>query len=243
MKKAALIATMLLGVSSAALCQTFEVTSVKRNTSGERSSSSHAPGRWTTINVTLRSLILAAYGLEGFRLGTLPAWVESDRFDVIAKADGNPPAAQLRVMMQHLLADRFHLVVRHQMKELPVYDLVMARADRKLGPAMRRVECATPPCGTEFVDSNVLRGDSVPVAFMTGRLTSIVERVVNDKTNLDGYYAIELQWSGWSDEQTPDPAHPSLFTALQEQLGLKLVSTRGPVDVLVVDHVEQPTAD
>jgi uncharacterized protein (TIGR03435 family) len=263
----------------------FEVASVKANKSGQPFVQvGMAPGgRFTATNVPLRQLILIAYQLQPFQIEGAPAWITTDRFDVVAKGSGPlaPPApgvpGPMQTMLKSLLADRFKLVAHIEKKEMPIYALVMARPDGKLGPQLKpsTIDCtainagrrgAPPPgppdfngpapqCGMMARPGGVKAG-GVPINQILQLLSQNVQRIVVDRTGLTGTHDIDLTWTP---EQIPqgrgdappgapalppiDPNGPSLFTALQEQLGLKLDSTRGPVDVLVVEKVERPTED
>jgi uncharacterized protein (TIGR03435 family) len=258
----------------------FEVASVKPDGSaplaqGVRTGMSFPPGgRFTGTYVTLRQLIVVAYGrlkpLFGFQISGGPKWIDSDRFDIEAKAEGEASVDQRRLMIQALLTDRFKLIVRTETKELPVYALVMARSDRKFGSRLRRsaVDCAAPrDLGVDVprcyqrsglgTDSSGLTLDkfatnSIVMAQLANVLSRIVSRIVLDETALTGNFELDLEWlrdpllarpPGDPSSVLPPADGPSISTALQEQLGLKLESKKRPVDVLVIDHVEQPTPD
>ena len=250
----------------------FEVASVKPNKTGDPNSSLRLQpgGRIVATNVALRLLIRNLYNVQADQIVGGPPWIESERFDIEAKADreyppqADAPAPELLAMMRNLLADRFKLVVHRESREMPVYALVAAKADKTLGPQMRRVDvdCAAeaaramaarrggapppsdkpdamPTCGMRMRPGNVMaRGTTLQQ--LTRNLSQFVGRAVVDRTGLDGAFDIDLQWSP---EQTADASGPSIFTAVQEQLGLKLDSQRIPVDVLVIDRVERPAPD
>jgi uncharacterized protein (TIGR03435 family) len=211
-----------------------------------------------------------------------PGWVSSDRFDIIAKGEGefqpigtpNPQAdpMRLQLMLRGLLAERFKLVLRSEWRDLPVYALVGARQDGKSGPrlqpsttdcaarmaAMRAGQPPAPPlagfpvaCGMRVNPGGIAAGD-VTIDQIVGGLSNVLQRIVLNRTNLTGRYNVDLSWTP---EQMPrqslnpdappaiDLSGPSIFTAVQEQLGLKLESTKAPIDVMVIDRVEQPTPD
>jgi bla regulator protein blaR1 len=267
---------------------TFEVASVKANKSGDnRIGIGFQPGgRFRATNVPLRELISAAYGnpqpLPAFQITGGPKWIESDRFDIVAKAPGDPqpgpngPPIAMFAMLRNMLADRFQLVLHHETKEMPIYALVLARADGKLGPQLKTTatDCAAlmaargrgaplappppgerMPCGMRMFPGN-LSGGSSSMSQLTNVLARFVNRTVVDQTGLTGNYDLDLQWTP---DQVPqgrgepppgapalpaiDPNGPSIFTAVQEQLGLKLESTKGPISVVVIDRVEHPTED
>jgi uncharacterized protein (TIGR03435 family) len=280
----------LHGQAAAADNATFEVASVKTNKSGDnRIGIGFAPGgRFRATNVPLRELIAAAYGtpqpLAAFQITGGPKWIESDRFDVVAKMNGDPqpgpngPPPAIFPMMRNLLADRFHLVVHHETMDSPVYTLLLARSDGKLGSQLHTAatDCAAlmaaararggappappapgerMPCGTRMFPGN-LSGGAMSMAQLANVLARFVNRTVIDRTGLAGNYDLDLQWTpdqipqgrGETPPGAPplppiDPNGPSIFTAVQEQLGLKLDPARAPVDVLVIDRVEHPTED
>ena len=208
---------------------------------------------------------------QPYQLVNAPDWIETARFDIEAKADReysareDAPAPELLGMLRNLLADRFKLVVHREMRDMPVYALVKAKADGTLGPQMRRsdVDCeaeaaralaakrggAPPGQGADGrprarcrVSTNagriVATGTTIPE--LMRRLSPPLGRAVIDRTGLSGSFDLELQWAP---EQTADASGPSIFTAIQEQLGLKLESQRAPVEVLVIDSVERPSPD
>jgi uncharacterized protein (TIGR03435 family) len=239
---------------------TFEASTVKPNNSGETrvSGGFRLGGRYTVTNYTLRSLIASAYVRpqvnSDFLIAGGPKWIDSDRFDVDAKAadefsiaeDG--PAAPRRLMLQALLEDRFKLQVHHETRQGPVFALLFARSDRAPGPNFHRssIDCAAPPAGTRGCTSRIGQGRiaaaGTTIAQFAGLLPRFVDRVVIDSTGLMGRYDLELKWTPAPGE-SPSADGPSLFTALQEQLGLKLQSQQGPIDMLVIDHVEKPDAN
>jgi uncharacterized protein (TIGR03435 family) len=254
----------------------FEVASIKINKSGDwRVSGGFLPGgRYRVANYALRNLIAAAYLRPqinpDFLISGGPSWIDSERFDIDAKAatdflpGPDSPAAPRRIMLQRLLADRFGLRVHHETSDRPVYVLVMARADNRLGPQMRRapVGCAeliaaaaksggpAPSCGSQVGPGSVVM-HGVPLTILANLLPRFVNRVIIDRTALTGSFDLEIKWTPAPGEWVAPPSPggagapptdgPSLFSALQEQLGLKLQSTRGPVDILVVDHADMPT--
>jgi uncharacterized protein (TIGR03435 family) len=235
----------------------FELASVKPNKSGDRSSAigTKPGGRFEAVNASLRSLVLSAYHLQGVQLVNAPDWIAPDRFDVMAKAVKEITYDEAMPMLQALLVERFGLVVHKETRDLPIFALVVARADGKLGPQLSKaeVDCTKPenqssvplpiPCGIGInmpSTGATMHIGSSPISHLVPALSMVVERTVVDRTALSGPYNGTLTWS---ENQAPDATGASIFTALQEQLGLKLESTRGPVEVLVIDHVEPPTPD
>jgi uncharacterized protein (TIGR03435 family) len=270
-------APMLLAQTQvAAALPSFEAASIKRNASGESGGSFGSRGSQLVVtNNTLFNIIRNAWGIQANQILGGPDWVRSDaeRFDITAKApDGAKPDQMLR-MAQALLAERFKLKIHRESRDVPIFALVMARADRKLGPhitpaafdctalraAIARGERPTPPapigdrpaCGARTVPGRFLIG-GYPMADFARNLSSFVGgRPVVDRTGLTGIYDLELTWTpeappAGRDGALPagvDPNGPSVFTALIEQLGLKLEATTGPVEVLVIDSADHPTPD
>ncbi len=239
----------------------FEVVSIKPNTSGSPSSSTRTPGggRFVGTNVSARRLVLIAYNLRGLQLSGGPGWLDSDRFDIDARAAEPPTRDSQLQMLRALLADRFKLVVHKETKEQPIYALVLARSDGKLGPKLKpsTLDCSAPApqpgqssCGTSTNINNeggIMNGGARSAEEIATTLASFVaDRMVVDRTGLNGRFDFELRWTP-DNFQLPSPAGaavtdaPSIFAALQEQLGLKLESQRGPVEFLVIDSIERPT--
>jgi uncharacterized protein (TIGR03435 family) len=263
---------------------TFEVASVKENRSGDSRSPlrTQPGGRFVATNALLKFLIAEAFlGPQPVHLSSRilggPDWINSARYDITAKAalefqpspDG--PPRELLLMLRSLLQERFKVRTHYETRELPIYELVLARADGALGPKLRQsaANCdgpppprqpgEPPPCGGMRGPARILAG-GIPMRQLVMMLTAILAvgppagadgRLVVDKTGLSGRFAFDL---AWTPEQIPDAAPPpgvppidangpSFFTALQEQLGLKLQPARGPVEVLVIDSVERPTPD
>jgi uncharacterized protein (TIGR03435 family) len=242
----------LFAQSAAALATplAYDVATIKPHDSSDRAMLiNNPPDGYTATNVGLKLLIQNAYELQTEDLiSGLSGWANSATFDIQAKMDEDLMAAlnklpkkeqwaQRTVMLQTLLADRFQLKIYHETKKIPIYSLSIAKGGPKFKPA----------------DPNDSRGDSMswgngqlamqaaPLENLVSFLSSLLHRQVVDNTGLAGKYDMTLHWS--SDEVTnaaPDPT-PSIFTALQEQLGLKLESTKGPVDTIVVDHVAMPS--
>lgn len=265
----------------------FEVASVKPNKSGDQRVMIRAEpgGQYTATNVTLQMLIQSSYRVQNFQIVGAPSWTASDRFNIVAKAGaeespvraaGIDQGGPIQLMVQALLADRFKLAARSETRELPVFALVMARSDGRLGPQLHKsdVDCAArfapgapppplskpgerPVCGMYYPPGRVLAG-AIEISQLATVLSGRLNRVVVDQTGLSGVFDLDLQWTPDLNQGAgalgPLPVRPdadaqpatesaSVFTAIQEQLGLKLDARRRPVEVLVIDHVEQPTPD
>jgi bla regulator protein BlaR1 len=230
----------------------FEVASIKPSDSKgpmNRIRVEMAPGgRFTTSNVTVKLLIQQAYNVKAFQITGGPGWIDSERYDVVAKADGNVNGpAQLRPLLQKLLADRLKLTIHRDTKELPVYALVVG----KNGPKFKESEASGP--GPQIrMGRGLIDGQGMGMDMLASQLSKPLGRTVLDKTGLKGQYDIKLEFTpddgsgrgpgdGPEAAAPPDTAGPSIFTALQEQLGLKLESSKGPVEIIVIDRVEKPT--
>lgn len=261
----------------------FEVVSVKRNTteSGDSSISQRPDGSLRMVNVSVRTILGRGYPGSTLDIIGLPDWASSERYDVAATPVAgrpNPSQDERREMVRAMLADRFKLAAHYETREQPAFNLVLARADGRLGPGLKPsgVDCAAraaarqaeaeaakaaglpppppvavssttgvvPPCAFNF-GFDRFEGDTT-LAALAPLLRSVAGRPIVDKTGLSGSYRVNFQFSRASPEpagpDAPAPGDaPSVFTALQEQLGLKLESARIPVDVLVIDRMERPT--
>src|SRR5262245_5599096 len=207
----------------------------------------------------------------GFRIVGGPKWIDDDRFDITATVDGTWTPQQMSEMLRTLLGDRFKLVAHHETRDLPIYALVPAAATSRLKrSAVDQAACdarraaiqrrepvpplpagAPPVCGTGRSNPGAITAVGWSMDALTSALSPFVSRFVADRTGLSGLFDFELKWTPDTLPQLPpdapplniDPNGPSIFTALQEQLGVRLESTRGPVDVVVLDRVERPMPD
>jgi uncharacterized protein (TIGR03435 family) len=263
-----LVAFFLVSVAVvSAQAPTFEVASVKLNIqrSGVRGHS-FSGNRFEATNVPLGDLILVAYGEPGqllpdVRVSNAPSWTWEDRFDVSAKVGGDSPnaVAQKQMMLRSLLAERFKLAIHTEPEDRPIYSLVRARS-RALGPQLHHadVDCepllATQPgrrdrCILYALPNGTLMVRGQTMSALANVLTMLLNRVVRDQTGLTGGFDADAEFNPEGlpgmNAQAVDANRgtdlPSLFVVLQERLGLKLEATTGPVDVLVIDHVERPT--
>jgi uncharacterized protein (TIGR03435 family) len=248
------------------------VSSVKPNKDGGPSSVRVTPGGMLTVtNNNLRNIIRNAWNITNDQIVGGPDWIDSERFDITAKASRPFAQDEARAMLQALLADRFGLVTHNETRELPVYLLTLARKDGALGPQMKKsdLDCAalfaavtaggkmperlpngSLPCGIS-VRPGTVTANAASMEQLARNMTGGVGRIVVDKTALPGYYDLNVTFAaegppplpGAPAGPAPDPAAPSLFTALQEQLGLKLEPGRAPIPVLVIDRAARPSAD
>jgi len=238
----------------------FEVAAIKPNKSGGgRSSSGFNNGRFTAENVSVKILIqYDAYDVPGPQILGGPDWLASQRFNIDAKVDDATaesmdkiPNQQRNLLMhqlvQQLLADRFKLAVHWEQKEMPVYALAVEKTSPGLHPAKDPNKDSRSSTNGTLTDQGVTMTDLAQQ--MTQILNRELGRIVIDKTNLQGKYDLTLSWSPDNhpanftnaSAENAAPLVPSIFTAVKEQLGLKLESTKAPVEVLVIDHVEAPS--
>jgi uncharacterized protein (TIGR03435 family) len=248
----------------------FEVASVKPNNSGSGSSGNSIDsksGYLRAANVSLRALITQAYRLFDFQVVGGPDWINTAKFDIQARAETGtvpPPTATaetsnrndlMLLMIQSLLEDRFQLKVHHETRDLPVFALTVAKGGPKLEPTVQ----GHPGPGSLSPGSSrtnggaagvEMSGSGISVARLIALLAPQVGRPIIDKTNLTSQYDFTLKWSPSprptalgpdGPTASSDPSGPSIFTALQEQLGLRLDSAREPVQVLVIDSVQKPS--
>jgi uncharacterized protein (TIGR03435 family) len=258
----------------------FEVASIKPSMERGFMAVRPLPGR-LTATATVRVLMQNAYAMQPFQIVGGPDWINSERYGIEAKADGDASRAQMFLMLQSLLEDRFHLKTHRETKELPVYALVAAKSGLKL-PTPKEGSCVSPAadaapdwyggrvappqpgptplarCGEAKVVLVLepigarIQGGKVGMAELARILSMALGRAVIDKTGFTGLFDAKLDFT--PDETTaalppPPPGtqqqftNPSILVALQEQMGLRLEATKGPVDVIVVDAVERPSAN
>ncbi len=255
----------------------FEVASVKPSFNGSVQNVRPLPGR-LTADASLQTLIQYAYGVQPFQVVGGPGWMQSERYQIDAKADGNASRDRMFLMLQSLLENRFQLKTHRETRDLPVYALVAARSGLKLPPpkeggcvdsaadappewvgggrmaAPGEVEPAKVRCGSAGVSVNTagaqMQGGKIAMPELVRMLSRVLGRSVIDRTGFTGLFDLHLDFV--PDEITPAlPAPPpdsgisgsSFPEALRQQLGLQLESTKGPVEVIVVDHAERPSAN
>jgi uncharacterized protein (TIGR03435 family) len=260
----------------------FEVASIKPSDPSAVPQMSMSPGRYNVAGVRVQGIITDALRVPSIRIIGLPDWGSKERYTIAAKAPEGTPSTDGRamfVMLTNLLKDRFRMAMHTETREMPVYNLVFARNDKRFGPAFKEssAECRAAfaarveegrrgagaagrigPSECESVRINpggTASLSGVRMDMIALILTPYVGRPVIDKTGLTSYYNVTLKWTpdvgnaslappGLPPGTLPlDPDAPNLFTAVQEQLGLKLENGRAPLDVVVIDNVEHPTPD
>jgi bla regulator protein BlaR1 len=226
-------------------------------------------GQFTVSNITVKRLIQDAWRIKDFQISGGPGWIGSERFDIGAKPDGPVSVEEFQGMLQSLLADRFQLAIKENAKEMPVYALVVANGGPKIKGAHESdpnivdlSDAPIPQSGNRPRVTIIRRGrltaQGLAIASLANTLADILGRIVLDKTGLMGMYDIKLEWKPDENQVAmfgamgvpdgfgappPDWDGPTLFTALEEQLGLKLDSQKGPVEIFTIEHVERPSAN
>ncbi|MGB2591192.1 MAG: M56 family metallopeptidase [Candidatus Acidiferrum sp.] len=251
--------------STGAIGFVYDAVSVRPNKSGdEKESITYPPSGFSAINVTLPMLVRAAYGVEYNQISGGPDWLNSAAFDVEAKVDssvavqlGRLSAAQLKFarqrMLQTLLADRFKLTLHSETKELSIYVLGVAGG----GPRLQEAKPGDTysdglkgldgrPAGPHYMvlRSGEFTAQTQPMSSLARVLSRVLSRPVLDKTGLTGNYDFALQWTPDASQGAPTPVESSassIFSSIQEQLGLKLETQSSPVEVLVIDNAKQPS--
>lgn len=233
----------------------FAVATIKPGDPNRRRLYSIQSTEVMTVSTTVRDLITFAYGVHAAQISGAPAWVESDKFDIRGKPEGGgrPNPIQFKRMLQKLLTDRFQFAFHRENKSVPVYALTVG----KNGPKLTRSEADNPIPNLIPRGPGNLPARNVTMEEFAGNLqNAVVDRPVIDQTGLKGRFDFQLQWTPDSPQaaavrgpgEPPTPpagadTQPDLFTALQEQLGLKLASTKAEIDVLVIDRVEKPSGN
>ncbi len=248
----------------------FEVASVKPSNSDDRRPmfQGQPDGRLHVANFTLKMLIRNAYGIKLFQISDLPDWAGSDLYDIDAKPPVSAKRNQINPMLQSLLAERFHLVIRRDTSEMRVYMLVASKdgpkfkesneSDPSIIDLAARGMPLSPRPPVAVIRRGLLHAQETTMTTVAGLLSEILGRMVVDKTGLKAKYDLKVIWQPDENQianfdqmrvaegmgaPAPDPLGPSLFTALEEQLGLKLESDKAPVEMLVVERIERPSAN
>jgi uncharacterized protein (TIGR03435 family) len=233
----------------------FEVATIKPTKPDEQGRRLVWTGRrMETLNTPLSFLISFAYGMHAKQIIGLPAWADTAKFDITAQPDteGRPTDKQLKGMLQKLLADRFKLTFHQDKRELSVYVLSVTKTGQKLTKSEGDPNGLP---GLFFQGLGKLNVRNATMKDFTGLMqNAVLDRPVVDQTELAGRFDFTLNWTpddsqfGGMGAKVPPPtdsadAPPNLYTAIQEQIGLKLEATKAPADVLVIDHVEEPSAN
>ena len=259
-----LVLSLALACYSQEMPKAFDVATIKPNAANDHRVMMRLQpgGRYTATGVSLKQIIGQAYNMRDFQITGGPGWIASDRYDINAKAEGLPDRVtpeQMRPLLRNLVEDRFKLKAHTENKEMPIYALVVAKGGPKLKPAANPSEGGGPgegPRGMIRIGRGLMETQNTRMPMFVQQLSQQLGRTVVDETGLTGEYDVRLEWTpepgqgGGGPFGGPPPpdalpaadsAGPTIFTALQEQLGLRLESKKGPVPVLVIDSVEKPT--
>ena len=263
MKVATVLAVVLLlaiGAQGQTPAPSFDVVSIKRNVSGSQDMTINAPNgtAYNIGNTPMRGTIMRAYQVKN--LVGAPAWVDDERYDITAKSTGKPDANEVSAMLRTMLADRLKLKGHVEPREMSVYALVVSRpghaglkpvtldcdavrtardAALKTGRTPAQAANGAPLCNYSWFGGAISSG-GIPLQTFAGLLDYVAGRVVVDQTRLSGRYEFTLRFTPPGTQPVGDGS-PDFFTAIQEQLGLRLDATRAPVDTFVIDHIERPT--
>ena len=226
----------------------FEVASVRQNVSGSGSNNVNIKpgGNFTATNFSLVRLMLMAFNVTEAQVIGGPDWVRNDRFDIVAKAAPEANGSQLTLMLRALLEERFKLRLRNEQREMPLFEMTLARDDGRVGPNLH--DCSNKddtgggPPFTAPRGGAVAAGACAPMSSVAGLAAARLQAIVKDRTGLSGQWRYNIYFGpDLPDPSSANPDLPSFVTALREQLGLKVERTRGQVDVLVIESVERVT--
>lgn len=247
----------VLAIVSSGAAQTpanpaFEVVSIRRSASPEGGGGSAQGNRYSVRNQTAMGVLMGAYLLPPERIIGGPDWITTERYDIIAQAARDFAPGELQAMLRGMLRDRFNFAGRVETRDVPAFALVLARTDGRLGPGLRRapVDCrdaeavkkarassdGKEPICTGQANSTNIRFRGLSLNALATALAGPAGRLVVNRTGLTGLFDIDLEWVAVNSQDGV-----SIFTAVQEQLGLKLESTTAPFEVLVIDRIERPT--
>jgi uncharacterized protein (TIGR03435 family) len=256
-----ILTVLLASLAVAQPSKQFDVATIKPYAAGDGNFMIRPlpGGAFRAVGVTLKMLMMFAYNVKAFQISNAPDWVGSDLWDIQAKAEGvegRLPVNDELAMVRKLLEDRYQLKVRGETRTMPVYALTAEKtAGRKLTPAAGQERPGICPCRP-----GSLAPSRATMKMLAEQLSTQLWRVVIDKTGLTGEYSFKLAWTPTPGEYGPEalglppPAAgepppnvvnngPSIFTALKEQLGLRLVSLKGPVEILAIERVERPSGN
>ena len=262
------VALALATVPMAAQSPAFEVASIKRNSSGDENFGFNVRpgGLMVAINVTPRQIVRVAYSMQNSSVEGGPGWMDTEHYDITAKAAEAATPDRMQLMLRTLLTDRFKLALHMDARDTPIFTLVRARDDGRLGPQLRpaSVDCEAiraaqargeaplasgdrPMCGGR-ARAGLITAGAVTMEQVARNMSGLVGRTVVDRTALQGLYDFDLKFVPEAERLAAAgdraPAElPSIFVALEEQLGLKLEPGRAPVEVAVIDSIQRPVED
>lgn len=232
----------------------FEVASVKRRTEESKrfAFAAREGGRMDIFNNEMANVIDNAYGISNYQLVGAPEWVNSERYDIEARGPANSGRKEMMLMLQTLLSDRFAMKAHFEIREMPAYILTVAKGGSRM-TFLGAEDCvqfdSTKPnpeavpnvCGNNLTRKNLWQATHISMPGVSGALTNLLRGPVIDRTGIKGSFDVSMQWSDdLAADDNADDGRPTLYAALRETLGLELKSGRGPVEVLVIDHIERP---
>jgi uncharacterized protein (TIGR03435 family) len=263
------VLALALAAAQQSVRPAFEVASIKQNTSGSENFGFNARpgGVMVAINVSARQVVTYAYSMQNSRVEGGPDWLDTVKYDITAKAPEAATPDQMLLMFRTLLADRFKLTMHTDARDTAIFALVRGRADGRLGPQLRASSTADcdaargeqargaaiasadgrPICGGRTRAGFIIAG-AVSMDELARNMSRMVGRAIVNRTGLTGRYDFDLKFTpeseltGAAADSGPDTP-PSLYVALEEQLGLKLEPQRAPVDVVVIDSIQRPVED
>lgn len=189
------------------------------------------PGTVTLTGIKPKDLIARAYSLKPYQI-VGRNWLDEEHYDIVAKSGQRVSDSEQRLMLQSMLASRFELTARLETKELPCYELAVSKGGLKMPPV------AADDTGPRYYPApTAIRGKAISMARLADLLAAKTDGPVLDRTGVSGVFDVDLKWASDSDTD----AGPSLFTAVQEQLGLKLEARKSPIEVLVISHINRPS--
>ena len=225
----------------------FEVATIKPSQPNDPSDGFHTRGRHLFIeNQTVNKLIAFAYGMNGKQISGGPAWLGTDRFDIdgVPDVEGTPSLKQEQGMVKKLLAERFWMTFHHEKRELSVYAITVGKSGPKLTKSVGELIGMPSQDADQHGTELDMRFKNMSMADFALCMQFFVDRPIVDQTGLAGRYDFNLKWTFDETEASSNPnAPPGLFTAIQEQDGLKLEAVKAQVDVIVIDKVERPSAN
>lgn len=223
----------------------FEVATIKRSDPADQKHRFEVHGHRIFLeNQTVQTMIGMSYGVHARQIVSAPSWTESQRFDIegLPDVEGQPSAVQFQEMVRKLLEERFGLKFHTEKREMARYVLTVAKGGPKLEPTKSAPEALPNEQGTGDSTSRTLQMENVSMGDLAHNLQGALDRPVVDETELKGKYDFTLKWlrQDAPADAEADSNVPRLFTALQEQLGLKVEPSKGEVEMMVIDKVERP---
>ena len=224
----------------------FEVATIKPSDPANTSYGFHTQGHRIFVeNQTLRNIVAVAYGVHQGQIVEAPAWMDHERYDIkgVPDAPGYPNMRQMQGMLRKLLEERFQLKLRRDRRELSVYAITVAKSGAKLKKSAGDPNGLPDETGFGQNGQQVVKFTNCAMSDVAFEMQEFMEKPVVDQTGLPGRYDFTLTWTPSTAPASDEAMAPGIFTAVQEQLGLRLQPTKAPADVLVIEHTERPTAD